>query len=132
MEFAHASDLRPGTAFSGRAKLDQLLRRTELERVLALQNDIIASLPRPPSSHVNVYPESLRGTYLQGFQPQRRFTPGDLWLRYHTVRDLERWIDLITELIDSVLERAEQMDPEEVYAGVDIDLDARPLRAMRP
>jgi hypothetical protein len=60
----------------------------ELKAVLAHQNEVIRSLPRPPESHVAGYPEFLREAYLENFEPQVKFAPGNLWLRYRTLDDL--------------------------------------------
>jgi hypothetical protein len=47
-----------GAAFSGRARLDQLLTKEELKRLVEVQNGIIRSLPAPPAEHINTYPAS--------------------------------------------------------------------------
>lgn len=132
IEFEHTLGGSSGRALSGRARFDQLLTRPELEAVLAHQNEVIASLPRPPASHVAGYPESLRETYLESFAPQGRFTPGNLWLRYHTLDHVRDWAQLISGLMPSVLVRAKRMDPHVLYMGSEIDLDADPLRSRNP
>jgi len=132
IEFEHTLGEGPGRAFSGRARFDQLLTRAELETVLEHQNQVIASLPRPPASHVASYPESLRDTYLQSFVPQRTVAPGDFWLRYRTLDHIRGWLPLISGMLPSVLDRAKRLDPHVIYLGSQIDLDANPLRPMNP
>jgi hypothetical protein len=121
-----------GRALSGRARFDQLLTKAELKAVLAHQNDIIGSLPRPPESHVAGYPEFLRDTYLESFEPQGVFSPGNLWLRYRTLDDVRGWLQLISGILPSVLARAKHLDPQVIYMGSEIDLDADPLRPINP
>jgi len=132
IEFEHTLGEGPGRAFSGRARFDQLLTKAELETVLEHQNEVIASLPRPPASHVASYQESLRDTYLQSFAPQRTFTPGDFWFRYRTLEHVRGWLRLVLSLLPSVLDRAKRLDPHMIYLGSEIDLDAEPLRPRNP
>jgi len=104
----------------------------ELKAVLAHQNDVIGSLHRPPESHVASYPEFLRDTYLESFEPQGDFSPGNLWLRYRTLDDLRGWLQLISGILPSVLDRAKRLDPHVIYMGSAIDLEADPLRPTNP
>lgn len=132
VEFEHTLGEGQGRALSGRARFDQLLTKAELKAVLAHQNDIIGSLPRPPESHVAGYPEFLRDTYLESFEPQGMFSPGNLWLRYRTLDDVRGWLQLISGILPSVLARAKRLDPQVIYMGSEIDLDADPLRPINP
>jgi hypothetical protein len=132
IEFEHTLGEERWKALSGRARFDQLLTSAELEVVLANQNAVIASLSRPPAGHIASYPESLRETYLQFFKPQGRYTPGDLWLRFHTLDHVRGWAQLIAALMPAVLGRAERLDPHVLYMGTEIDLDADPLSPKHP
>lgn len=132
IEFEHTPGEGPGRAFSGRARFDQLLTRAELETVLEHQNEVVATLPRPPASHVASYREDLRDIYLQSFEPQGTFTPGNLWLRYRNLDDVRGWLRLIAGMLPSVLDRAKRLDPHVIYMGSEIDLDADPLRPTNP
>jgi hypothetical protein len=132
IEFEHTLGESQGRALSGRARFDQLITSAELKAVLAHQNDVIGSLPRPPESHVASYPEFLRDTYMESFEPQGKFSPGNLWLRYRTLDDLRRWLHLISGILPSALDRAKRLDPHVIYMGSAIDLEADPLRPTNP
>ena len=132
IEFEHATAQTAHLGLNGRAFFDQLLTQPEVDYVLEHQNRVISSLPHPPSSHVAIYPESLRETYLQGFRPEGPFEPGSVQLRYLNVDDLVGWISLITPLLPEVLARAVRLDPTVIYLASPIDLDASPLRPTRP
>ncbi len=132
IEFERTPAEGPGGALSGRARFDQLLTPAELESVVEHQNDVIASLPHPPAGHVASYPEPLRETYLQFFDPQGTFPPGDLWLRFRTLDDVRSWLHLIAGMLPSVLGRARRLDPHVLYLGSEIGLNADPLRPTNP
>ena len=132
VEFEHTLGEGQGRAFSGRARFDQLTTSAELETILAHQNKVIASLPRPPESHVASYPESLRDTYSGWFEPQGKPSPGDLWLRYRALDDVRGWLQLISGILPSMSARAKRLDPHVIYMGSEIDLDADPLRPINP
>jgi hypothetical protein len=131
LKFQRSDSGRPG-ALSGSARFDQLLTPAELETVVEHQNAVIASLPPPPPAHLATYPANLRDTYLQWFKPQSKFRPGDLWLRFRTLNDIEDWLTLIRPLLPRVLERAKRLDPHVLYLASEIDLDATPLRPKTP
>ncbi len=132
IEFERTPGEGPGGTLSGRARFDQLLMPAELATVVEHQNDVIASLRRPPAGHVASYPESLRETYLQFFDLQGTFPPGDLWLRFRTLDDVRGWLRLIAGVLPSVLGRARRLDPHVLYLGSEIDLSADPLRPTNP
>jgi hypothetical protein len=132
VEFEHTLGEGQGRALSGRARFDQLMTKAELKAVLAHQNEVIASLPRPPESHVAGYPEFLRDTYLQWFEPLSTFSPGDLWLRYRSLDDVRGWLQLLSGILSALLARAKRLDPHVIYMGSEIDLDASPLRPINP
>jgi hypothetical protein len=78
------------------------------------------------------YPESLRETYLQFFDPLETFPPGDLWLRFRTLDHVRGWMRLIAGMLPSVLSRAKRLDPHVLYLGNELDLNADPLRPTNP
>jgi hypothetical protein len=122
-EVEKALEDKRSTAIAGRARLDQLLLSSELKAVVEHQNHVIASLPSPPASHVAVIPESLRSQYLQAFQPQGIVVPGDLWLRYRTLEDVDEWMPLVGSLLPAVLTRsARVLDPHQLHLGKKLDL----------
>jgi hypothetical protein len=128
VEFEHGRTTKPLATLAGRANLDQLLAIRDLEVVLDYQRKVISSLPHPPAEWVGSGPESARQIYLDNFNPNKKFVPGDLWHRYRTVQDVEGWLDIITRYLPDVLERVARMDPRTIYLGVEIDLDDNPLR----
>lgn len=131
VEFERSHLDRPFVGLSARARLDQLLTPRELEPILARQRQIIESLPRPPSSWVASYPGALRQVYLSDFEPNEKSRPGDLWLRYRTTHDISGWLELISRVLPSVLDRVARMDLHTLYMGRRIDLDADPLRPIK-
>ena len=126
-EFERLTGRRTAAKLPGRARLDQLLVPSEMELMLEHQNALIASLPRPPVEQVEAYPESLREMYLQEFEPQRTFRPGNFWLRYLTIEHVQEWLPLVAELLPRVLDRAARLEPSVGYMGRSVDLDATPL-----
>lgn len=125
-------DSRPYTALAGRADIDQLLAEPELQTLVDYQNTVIRSLPRPPADWVAGYPQFLRETYLQDFEPDRRFRPGDLWFRFLTMDHVDHWARLIGGLMPIVVERAHRLSPGVMYMGSTINLDTDPLRPTDP
>jgi hypothetical protein len=122
LEFERSPENKPLMGLAGRARFDQLLPRDELERVLDYQRKVISSLPRPPADGVS------SETYLENFNPNFIYRPGNLWLRYQSLEHVRGWLDVITALLPAVLERAARMDPGTIYLGALIDLNADPLR----
>lgn len=131
-EFERKVGGRTAAKLSGRARLDQLLDKSQMLQVITYQNSVIASMPRPPMSQIQAYPESLREMYLREFEPQGAFRPGNLWLRYQTMAHIEGWLNLMALLLPEVLGRADRLDPHRMYMGRPIDLDATPLLPATP
>jgi len=129
LEFERSLSTKPLMGLAGRARFDQLLAKADLERVVAFQRRVISSLLRPPAEWVNSGPDFLRETYLENFDPNFTFRPGNLWLRYQSLEHVRGWSDVITAVLPEVLERAARMDPGTIYIGAVIDLTADPLSA---
>jgi hypothetical protein len=109
IELEASRQQRPAAGLNGRALFFQLMTVPELHNVLAVQNLVIASLPKPPSDHVALYPEgAVRQQYLSYFQEQRTFDAVYCWLRYHSERDLIEWLKLLKPLIPPLTDRAAQ------------------------
>jgi hypothetical protein len=119
-------------AFSGRARFDQLLTQAELETVLEHQNEVIASLPRPPASHVASYPEFLRDTYLEAFEPQGKFKPGIFGSAIGLSTMFGAGFDSSLACCLQSWAGPNVWDPHLLYLGSEIDLDADPLRPTNP
>jgi hypothetical protein len=122
VEFERSPENKPLMGLAGRARFDQLLPRDQLERVLDYQRKVISSLQRPPADEVT------SETYLENFNPNFTYHPGNLWLRYQSLEHVRGWLDVITALLPEVLERVARMDPGTIYLGALIDLNADPLR----
>ena len=129
LEFERSLSSKPLMGLAGRSRFDQLLPKADLEQVVAYQRRVISSLPRPPAEWVNSGPDFLRETYLENFDPDFTFGPGNLWLRYQSLEHVMGWLAVITSLLPEVLERAARMDPGTIYLGAVIDLTADPLTA---
>jgi len=112
---------------AGRARLDQLLPKAELETVLAYQRKVISSLPHPPAGWLSSYPEPSRRQYLENFDPNERYMTGNLWHRYQSPSHLKGWLELMAQFLPDVLQRVARMDPQTIYIGAEIDLDTNPL-----
>lgn len=129
LEFERSLSDKPLMGLAGRARFDQLLPKADLERVVAYQRKVITSLASPPAEWVNSGPDFLRETYLENFEPNFTFRPGNLWLRYQSLEHVRGWSEVITAFLPEVLDRAARMDPGTIYLGAVIDLTADPLSA---
>jgi hypothetical protein len=108
----------PNARLAGRALFFQLLTDEELKSLLDVQNELIASLPAPPETHVNSYPEFLRVQYLSYFQPQDTFDPVKSWLRYRALDDVDRWLELLVPVLPVLDRRARaSLKSDEMYLG---------------
>jgi hypothetical protein len=98
----------PARGLNGRALFFQLLTAGELETLVAQQNRIIAARPKPPAEQVALYPEGpVREMYLSFFEPQSEFDVIDCWLRYGSLADVRAWAEVLTPMIQPLLERAD-------------------------
>ena len=88
------SQLSEGT----RQRLTESLNTEELERVCALQNEVISCLPVPPPDfgQPKVH-ESLLAYLKEQFQPiEAGYTPqSDIWFRYRTQKDVRLWMEML-------------------------------------
>lgn len=109
LEFQRSTTAVIGTG-QNRSRYSELLIGDELERVRALQNRVIAGLVRPPPGH---WSEQLVGRprdwYLAQFEPVREPYEArqDVWLRYASPEDLERWADFLEERFPRMLDEFE-------------------------
>ncbi|HEV7680394.1 MAG TPA: hypothetical protein VGQ42_17675 [Candidatus Dormibacteraeota bacterium] len=106
VELEKSSSGRPAGGLGGRAMFFQLLTSAELQTLLEQQNTVITGLPRPPQSHVDGYPATLRDHYLSWFEPQSKFTAIDAWMRYRSLSDLDAWAAILVPLMPVLIERA--------------------------
>lgn len=68
---------------------------------------------------------------MRDFDPNEKSRPGDVWLRYRTTADIASWLELISRVLPSVLDRVARMDLLTVCMGRKIDLNADPLRPIK-
>jgi hypothetical protein len=79
-----------------RMRIGRLIDDATRATVHALQNEIIARLPRPPKSHVAFNDPSTAKWYQQKFEPEAPYDERhDLWFRYQNEDDVKRWGQLI-------------------------------------
>jgi hypothetical protein len=118
-EVEQSKQALPGRGLNGRAFFFQLLTTEELRVLLARQNEVINSLPKPPRSHIEQYPEGLvRKTYLGYFERQVSFDAVNCWLRYYTDADVCVWSELLGSLVSPLVKRAASiLHPDERYLG---------------
>lgn len=109
----------PASGLNGRALFFQLLNKRELAELLVHQNEIIRSLPKPPSEHVGLYPGGpVRDQYLKYFESQIEFDAINCWLRYRTGADVSSWPSLLAPLVTPLLERGSiLLDPQVRHLG---------------
>lgn len=118
LEFEKGGAGVPNAKLVGRALFFQLLSNDELRPLLDLQNRIIESLPLPPEAQINSYPEFLRAQYRSYFQPQAAFNAVQSWLRYRTLADVDRWMEMLAPLMSTVHERARtRLNADQMYLG---------------
>jgi len=127
LEFERSASNTPLKGLAGRARFDQLLDKGDLEGVFDYQRKVISSLPHPPAEWVNQFS---RDMYLENFNSNFPYHPGNLWLRYQSLEHVRGWSDVITVVLPRVLERAARMDPGTIYVGAHIDLNTDPLRVL--
>jgi hypothetical protein len=110
LEFQRSEGDEPGMPATVRARYSKLILAEEREQVHSLQNDVIASLQRPPGNHaaLQVSPEVTRW-YMKNFE--RETTPydpeEDLWFRYAEPTHVKRWGELIAQSMPKLLQRFE-------------------------
>lgn len=108
----------PNRKLMGRALFFQLLADDELKKLLAQQNQVIASLGTPPQAQVDSYPEFLRPQYLSYFQPQDSFDAVKCWMRYRDLADIDRWMECLMPLFPALDGRVRgHLKNDEMYLG---------------
>jgi hypothetical protein len=120
IEFEHSHDGSWMKKLAGRATLGGLLSEGEFDGLVSTQRAIVRSLCRPPASHVEAVPESLRARYLNAFDPEAAIIRGDFWMRYALEDHLDRWWSAIAGLLPSVVERAWTLDPHKLHRDRDL------------
>lgn len=106
IEIEKAVGRRPATGLNGRALFFQLLTAEELTTVLEQQNRVIRALPRPTTTHVEVYSAGrVRQQYLSWFEPQSGFDAIRSWMRYRSVHDVESWVGTLRPFMSVMVDR---------------------------
>ena len=110
VELEKAPAGKPSSGLTGRALFFQLLDTDELSSLLDHQNRVIRSLPRPPETHVAVYPAGeVRDMYQSYFAPQAGFDAVRSWLRCPTTADADTWAQVLTPMLPKMVERADRL-----------------------
>jgi hypothetical protein len=118
LELEKRNESSSGAKLTGRVLFFQLLSQDEVTLLLGMQNRIIASLPQPPSSRVQAYPEFVRDQYLSYFRPQAEFDAIKCWLRYRDLADVTAWADVLGSLLPDLDERARRtLKADQMYLG---------------
>ena len=85
--------------------LDDLPRR----EVVRMNNAVISALPGPSRATLDALPVDLRGTYLAGFKVvDEPPSNADVWFRYATIADVERWGDFIASRLPYAVAECER------------------------
>lgn len=95
-------------ALPQRARLAQALAPGELERLRALNNEVIAALPGYRAGRMLYVPDPEGGDVLVvGHVPEDApYRPGrDVWLHYGTEADLDRWAAFLAAQLPGCIER---------------------------
>jgi hypothetical protein len=96
-----------------RRRIGKLLNPAEREEVRSTQNRVIASLRKPPKNYavLNVC-EEVSALYLEEFnlvkQPYGEDT--DIWFRYVSKEDVERWAKFLVDKLPNCLRQVEAWD----------------------
>ena len=89
-----------------RKRLPYFLTADDLNEVRQIQNDVIASLSRPPSDYF-IYMMSPQAIswYLAKFDQvdQPYLQTEDIWLRYHQPEHVRRWADFLLRLLPRIV-----------------------------
>jgi hypothetical protein len=103
-----ANDPIRGTSL--RYRLWRLLNDRSRREVVALNNEVIASLPGPSTQILNGLPEFLRLTYLASFEPtiEADLINSDVWFRYATSDHAARWGDFVAKQLPTVVSECER------------------------
>jgi len=95
------------------ARLDTLLSQAQLNRLLDIQNAVVAKLKKPDKNHhIFRTPQVLIDQYLSEFEPLTRDKVHwyNQWLSYHDAEDVRQWtkflLELFPKLVNSFMDSA--------------------------
>lgn len=96
-----------------RRRIGELLSPAEREEARAIQNRVIASLRKPPKNYavLNVC-EEVSTLYLRKFElvDQPYWEKDDIWFRYASKGDVDRWAEFLVERLPNCLRQVETWD----------------------
>jgi hypothetical protein len=96
-----------------RQRIGRMLSAAEREEIRAIQNNVIASLHRPPKNHalLNVC-EEVSIVYLKEFKSVDQPYGGreDIWFRYASKEDVDRWGKLLVAKLPDCFRQVEMWD----------------------
>ena len=86
--------------------LDDVSRR----EVMRINNSVISDLPGPSRATLDALPPHLRNTYLADFKviDETQSANTDVWFRYATIADVERWADFIALRLPPIVAECER------------------------
>ena len=110
VELQRSREPEPGSPSERRRRLARLIGDVQREQIRGLQNAVIKSLLRPPSSYAafNVSPEVTRlnlGKFEEEIKPYAQ--DADIWLRYADPAHVKRWGTLLAEYIPMLVQAIE-------------------------
>ena len=112
IELQRSEGDEPGMPSTKRMRFAGLIDDETRNIVQSMQNEVIASLRKPPKNHapLHVSPEVKRW-YLQKFElEQRPYVPtDDLWFRYANADHVRRWGRLIVQLLPTLIHGIERV-----------------------
>lgn len=116
LEFEQSPDGRFERKLAGRARIEQLLDPEQRTQVLQVRNDIALKFQRPDADYLARIPEYLRDGYLVSFDSLDHLESRP-WMRFADEDDARRWAHILGEMLPTLVERAEHIDPHALVLG---------------
>ena len=116
LEFEQSPDGHFERKLAGRARIEQLLDAEQRARLLQARNEVALGFQRPDADYLARIPEDLRSAYLRSFDPVDHLESRP-WLRFAGEDDARLWARVLSEMLPTVMGRAEQIDPHALVLG---------------
>ena len=102
---------------SFRQRLSEFLDDASREEARQIQNQILASIPRPPPDYWLLEDPRLRAGYLREFDPHPRYSRRhDIWFRYHAPEHLHRWSEFMLRHFPRCIQELEAAEAQQQAA----------------
>lgn len=110
VEYQRSKEPVVGSVTTPRWRFAALLDAGAREELRAIQNRVIASLPRPPPEYYLQLPGQVRDWYLDRFRNVHEpYSEGqDVWLRYRSGPDVMEWAEFVGRRFLACLEEFER------------------------